>query len=183
MTSHFSKILEENSEWNKECLEWKGKTWQGYGNIYAFKKMWSVHRLAYEIYHGSIPENLYILHKCNNRKCFSKEHLYAGSAKQNSDDLKNAPYYQQIKDKIKKIRQENKRKRENIIIEKEFLTIEETSEIFNCHPNTIRRALKLGFIVGIRVGNGKKSPYRISRKSLDAIHASIIFQHAQKSKK
>lgn len=68
-------------------------------------------------------------------------------------------------------------------MEHEFLTIKEVAVIFSCHPNTIRRAIKLGYIVGIRLGKSKRSPYRISRRSLDAIHTSIIFQHNLKATK
>jgi excisionase family DNA binding protein len=64
----------------------------------------------------------------------------------------------------------------------EFLTIKETAVIFAVHPNTIRRAIKLGFLVAIRIGNGSKSPYRISRKSVEAIHSAVIMQLASKAK-
>lgn len=64
----------------------------------------------------------------------------------------------------------------------EFLTIKEVAVIFSCHPNTIRRAIRLGHLVAIRIGNGKKSPYRISKKSLQAIHESIIKELATKYK-
>ncbi len=66
--------------------------------------------------------------------------------------------------------------------EREFLTIKEVSDIFGVHKNTIYNAVKRGFIIAVRIGDCKKSPYRISRRSLDAIHSSIIFQHSQKSK-
>ncbi len=64
----------------------------------------------------------------------------------------------------------------------EFLTLKETAVVFSCHVNTIRRAIKLGFLVGIRVGNGKKSPYRISRKCIDEIHHSLMKELASKPK-
>ena len=65
----------------------------------------------------------------------------------------------------------------------EFLTIKEVAVIFGCHQNTIRRAIKMGFLIAIRVGNGPKSPYRISRLSIDAIHTSIIKELSSKSQK
>jgi excisionase family DNA binding protein len=68
-------------------------------------------------------------------------------------------------------------------MECEFLTIKEVAVIFSCHPNTIRRAVRLGYLIAIRVGNGSKSPYRISRRSLDAIHTSIISELSKKSQK
>lgn len=63
--------------------------------------------------------------------------------------------------------------------EHEFLTIKEVAVIFAVHHSTIRRAIKKGFIIAIRIGDGKRSPYRVSRKSLDAIHTSIIIQLAK----
>jgi excisionase family DNA binding protein len=60
------------------------------------------------------------------------------------------------------------------MIQCEFLTIKETAVIFSVHQSTIRRAIKRGFLVAIRVGNGPRSPYRISRKSIESIHESII---------
>ena len=56
----------------------------------------------------------------------------------------------------------------------EFLSIKEVAAIFAVHEVTIRRALKKGFLVAIRIGNGKRSPYRISRKSIEEIHNEII---------
>jgi hypothetical protein len=65
----------------------------------------------------------------------------------------------------------------------EFLSIKETAVIFGVNEVTIRRAIRMGFIVAIRIGNSKRSPYRISRKSIDAIHSSIILMHSQLAKK
>jgi excisionase family DNA binding protein len=67
-------------------------------------------------------------------------------------------------------------------MESEFLTIKETAVIFSVHPITIRRALKKGFLTAIRIGNGPRSPYRISRKSIEAIHHSILKDLAAKVK-
>ena len=66
-------------------------------------------------------------------------------------------------------------------METEFYTIKETAVIFGVHQNTIRRAIKKGFLIAIRIGLGKKSPYRISKKSLEAIHTSIIRDLAAKA--
>ncbi len=63
----------------------------------------------------------------------------------------------------------------------EFLTIKEVAVIFSVHPHTIRRAIKEGFLIAIRIGKGDKSPYRISRKSIEAIHGSIIMELSKKS--
>lgn len=65
----------------------------------------------------------------------------------------------------------------------EFLTIKEVAVIFGVHSSTIRRAIKNKFLVAIRVGNGPRSPYRISIKSIEAIHGSIIKNLASKAPK
>lgn len=65
----------------------------------------------------------------------------------------------------------------------EFLSIKETAAIFHVHASTIRRAIKQGFLIAIRIGMGPKSPYRISKKSIEAIHISIIKDLAQKANK
>jgi len=67
-------------------------------------------------------------------------------------------------------------------MDSEFLSIKETAIVFGVHQNTIRRAVKRGFLVAIRIGNGKKSPYRISKKEIEAIHNSIIKDLATKGK-
>ncbi len=65
----------------------------------------------------------------------------------------------------------------------EFLTIKETAVIFSVHPITIRRAVSKGFLIAIRIGSGPRSPFRISRKSIEAIHQSIIKNLASKAGK
>lgn len=56
----------------------------------------------------------------------------------------------------------------------EFYSIKECAAIFSVHQCTIRRAIKKGHIIAIRIGDGPKSPYRISRKSIDAIHCNVL---------
>jgi hypothetical protein len=80
--------LEENTRVNPEsdCIEWTKSLFRGYGRTSVFNKQVRVHRLAYELAHGSIPQNLLILHKCHNRKCINVAHLATGTAKENRAD-------------------------------------------------------------------------------------------------
>lgn len=64
----------------------------------------------------------------------------------------------------------------------EFVSIKELAVIFAVHEVTIRRAIAKGFIEAVRIGDGKRSPYRISRKSIDAIHQSILQWMASKAR-
>ena len=59
-------------------------------------------------------------------------------------------------------------------MESEFISIKEAAVIFAVHEITIRRAVQKGFIEAIKIGEGKRSPYRISKKSIHQIHESIL---------
>lgn len=68
-------------------------------------------------------------------------------------------------------------------MEKEFLSISETCDVFGIHKNTLYIWIKKGFIVALRIGNKPKSPFRVSRKSIEAIHQSIIQKLSSKAGK
>jgi hypothetical protein len=61
-----------------DCLRWTGsKTKTGYGRIGHEGKTKSVHRVAYELAKGPIPEGLEIDHLCRVRDCVNPAHLEA----------------------------------------------------------------------------------------------------------
>jgi hypothetical protein len=71
------------------CWEWQAvRSSQGYG---AFRptpesRQQSAHRYSWELAHGSIPPGLWVLHRCDNRRCVRPDHLFLGSASDNAQD-------------------------------------------------------------------------------------------------
>lgn len=56
------------------CTVWKGK-FCGY------------HRIAWELTYGPIPEGMFVLHKCDNKRCANPNHLFLGTQGDNVRDF------------------------------------------------------------------------------------------------
>jgi hypothetical protein len=70
------------------CWVWRGCTAKnGYGMARVSGRTQYAHRVAWEVTNGSIPEGLYICHKCDNRLCVRPDHLFLGSHADNMRDM------------------------------------------------------------------------------------------------
>ena len=58
----------------------------GYGQIRNGKTDYA-HRVSWELTNGPIPKGMYVLHRCDNRKCVNPEHLFLGSFDDNMSDM------------------------------------------------------------------------------------------------
>ncbi len=59
-------------------------------------------------------------------------------------------------------------------MDSEFLSIKEVAVIFSVNAKTIRRAIKKKQLPFIRIGEGHRSPYRISKLVIEAIHQGLL---------
>lgn len=59
----------------------------GYGQFKVKERNLRAHRVAWEVTHGTIPDGLSVLHRCDNRRCCNPAHLWLGTHRQNMADM------------------------------------------------------------------------------------------------
>lgn len=109
-TMHYQRMKKHGdptfSEWNRTanerfwskvnktdaCWHWTGAASgiDGYGRARRNGGTRLVHRVAYEMLVGPIPDGMHIDHICHNRKCVRPEHLRPVTQKQNMENHRGA---------------------------------------------------------------------------------------------
>ena len=90
MPRHLSIALRLGAKTTKipgGCWLFRGSiTGKGYGKIWFDGRKQLAHRVAWQLEYGAIPEGLQVCHSCDVRNCVKPEHLFLGTAMDNTQD-------------------------------------------------------------------------------------------------
>lgn len=86
LKEHFAQFYAINPE--NGCWEWHRGLIYGYGQYTHNYKNYRAHRFSWLLFNGPLPDNFYVCHTCDNRKCVNPQHLWLGNAKDNYLDCK-----------------------------------------------------------------------------------------------
>lgn len=82
--TRFWRLVDKSSE----CWIWTGTRKPfGYGRfMLTGHEEISTHRFSYVLAHGAIPNDLWVLHHCDNPPCVNPSHLFLGTRSDNAKD-------------------------------------------------------------------------------------------------
>ena len=130
------------------CWIWNGGEARGYGQFWANGRCITSHRFSWIIENGDIPKGMYVLHRCDVKRCCNPAHLFIGTAKDNSQDM------------VRKGRNPNRKGEHNAVAK---LTNKQVNKIRSLAKNGARtRDLAIKFFVSPALISMIKHGYRWS---------------------
>jgi len=91
------------------------------------------HRYIYRLLKEPIPEYMFVLHKCDNRRCINPDHLFIGTAQ---DNMIRKGRHRFMRHDTRKVTVELERKM--LTLRRNGETIEFIANRFSLHPSTVR---------------------------------------------
>lgn len=85
------RIADKSVRASNGCLEWTGCLTRpgSHGQVWTDSGMRLVHRVAWELVNGPVPDGLFVCHTCDNPICVDVSHLFLGTHRDNMTDRSN----------------------------------------------------------------------------------------------
>lgn len=83
----YQRLINHSAKLSNGCLIWTGvKSRKGYGVLKYEGGRQQAHRISWIAFYGSIPNDMCVLHRCDNPACFNINHLFLGTRGDNNRD-------------------------------------------------------------------------------------------------
>lgn len=85
ITAFWKKV--DKSAGDDGCWLWTAHNVNSYGLFKWDRKVQLAHRISYRLKYGDFPQELDILHSCDNPSCVNPKHLFIGTHQDNMRDM------------------------------------------------------------------------------------------------